>query len=276
MDDSLVDHTGSPSPSPPSKVTAAMTAKTVLRFALLGFASLPVLVVYQLVLYMGAVLVFGQFEPTGPKGQIISVLSLGLGTLTLAIAYLKYSDRDWSFVDLRVPTLRDVGWAVGGFVILLLGFIAITSLLNVLGLSTAQHSTAQQAQQGDPALLLPLIPLSLLIIGPGEELLYRNVIQKSLYTHFSKVGAVAVASAIFALVHIPAYATGSGPAALASSLAVIFVLALVLGGVYARTENVLVPAFIHGAYNALAFASSYVDLTNNAVESAYVTLFTLV
>ncbi|WP_267640847.1 CPBP family intramembrane glutamic endopeptidase [Haloarchaeobius amylolyticus] len=273
MDDSLVDRSGSPSPP---KVTPAMTAKTVFRFALLGFASLPVLVAYQLVLYVGAVSVFGPIPTTGPRAQIISVLSLGLGTLTLAVAYLKYSDREWSFVDLRFPTLRDVGWALGGFVILLLGFVAITSLINALGLSTAQHSTAQQAQQGDPALLLPLIPLSLLVIGPGEELLYRNVIQKSLYDHFSRVGAVVVASAIFALVHIPAYATGGGVGAMATSLAVIFVLALVLGGVYARTDNVLVPAFIHGAYNALSFAATYVDLTNTPVENAIVTLATLV
>ncbi|WP_439027551.1 lysostaphin resistance A-like protein [Haloarchaeobius sp. DT45] len=273
MDDSLVDSSGTP--SPPSKVTAAMTAKTVLRFALLGFASLPVLVVYQLVLYLGAISVFGPIETTGPEAQIISVLSLGLGTLTIALAYLRYSDLDWSFVDLRFPSLRDVGWAIGGFVILLLGFVAVVSLLDLLGLSTAQHSTSQQAAEGDPALLLPLIPLSLLVIGPGEELLYRNVIQKSLYRHFSKVGAVVVASAIFALVHIPAYSTGGGIGAMAASLSVIFVLSLVLGGVYARTGNVLVPAFIHGAYNALSFASRYADLTREAPDAAFTALTAL-
>ncbi|WP_435333899.1 CPBP family intramembrane glutamic endopeptidase [Haloarchaeobius sp. TZWWS8] len=267
MDDSLVDRRGAGGGDPPA--TTARTAKSVLRFALLGFASLPLLFVYQLVLYVGGLTLFGDFETTGPAGQILSALSLGLATLTLAIVYIRYSGRDWSFVDLKFPSLRDVGYAVGGFVVLLLGFVAVSALFNLLGISTAQHSTTETARQaGNPALLLPLIPLSLLIIGPGEELLYRNVIQKSLAEKLGNPAAVVVASLIFALAHIPAYAMGGAAAtAVASTLFAIFVLSLILGGTYALSENLLVPAFIHGLYNALTFYQTYSSLANDASQA---------
>jgi membrane protease YdiL (CAAX protease family) len=41
----------------------------------------------------------------------------------------------------------------------------------------------------------------------------------------------------------------------------VTVLSLVLGWVYYRTENLLVPIFVHGAFNAIQFAGLYVRLT---------------
>ncbi|WP_435359542.1 CPBP family intramembrane glutamic endopeptidase [Haloarchaeobius sp. DFWS5] len=276
MNDSLASGEGGGSPGSGPETSVAGTIKSVLQLALLGFSSLAVLLVYQIVLYVGATATFGSIDTGSAAAQVISVLSLGLATGSLAALYIRYSDLDWSFVDLKWPSLRDVGLALGGFVVLLLGFFAVTQLFTILGINTAQHSTTESASQsGNPALLLPLIPLSLLIIGPGEELLYRNVIQKSLYPKLGKPAAVGVASVIFALVHIPAYAAGgAGWAAVGSTLLVIFVLSLVLGGSYALSGNILVPAFIHGLYNALSFYATYTQMVNDSTE-ALVTLFTL-
>lgn len=56
--------------------------------------------------------------------------------------------------------------------------------------------------------------------------------------------------AIFAVVHVPAY-YHPDPAVVASSIGVIFGGSLVFGWVYARTDNLVVPALVHGAFNAI-------------------------
>ena len=37
----------------------------------------------------------------------------------------------------------------------------------------------------------------------------------------------------------------------------VFALSLLLGWVYARTENLVVPIFVHGAFNAIQFGALY-------------------
>jgi membrane protease YdiL (CAAX protease family) len=42
---------------------------------------------------------------------------------------------------------------------------------------------------------------------------------------------------------------------------VAFVLALVLGVAYEYSDNLVVPALIHGTYNAIQFANAYLSAT---------------
>ncbi|WP_049933846.1 CPBP family intramembrane glutamic endopeptidase [Halarchaeum acidiphilum] len=102
------------------------------------------------------------------------------------------------------------------------------------------------------------MPVSLLLVGPGEELLMRNVVQKRLYRAFSRRGAVVVGGLVFALVHLPAYATGGADAAaLAVTLARLCCVSLVLGVVYERTDSVVASALAHGAYDAIQFGALF-------------------
>jgi membrane protease YdiL (CAAX protease family) len=202
-------------------------------------------------------------ELTPMREQLIGAVGLGVGTGVTAVGYVALSDRDYGFFDVRVPTLRDVGWAVAGVFVIYGGLIALTLLFQVLDVPSSSHSTVEQARQGNPEILLILIPASFLVIGPGEELLFRNIVQKSLYDAFSRPAAVVVASVVFAAVHFPAYG-GGGLVETLGSLATIFTLSIVLGAFYAKTDNILVPAFIHGALNAIQFASLYVELTGAA------------
>lgn len=192
----------------------------------------------------------------------ISTISLGLGMATAAGLFLLGANRSRSFIDLRRPTLRDVAWTIGGLIGLFMALIAIAIVLEQLQAPSPEHDIVETVRDGDPNVLLYiLIPASILIIGPGEELLFRNIVQKSLYDYFSRPGAVVVASVIFALVHIPAY----GMAEAGSAVLVVFILSLLLGGIYARTENLVVPALIHGLYNALLFLFLYIELTMDEV-----------
>jgi membrane protease YdiL (CAAX protease family) len=191
----------------------------------------------------------------------LSTLALGLGTITVAGAYISLSDLDRSYVDARLPTRREWGYVVVGTALLLAANIAISALFGWLGVESTTHSLIRAAED-DPEILLVLVPLSYLVVGPGEELLYRNVIQKSLRAEFSAVGGVAVASVVFAAVHLPAYADPDGTTlALLNTLAIVFVLSLILGAVYERTGNLTVSALVHGSFNAVGYAVAYADFT---------------
>ena len=192
----------------------------------------------------------------------ISTLALGIGSVTAALVYFNWTDETTSFLDVRLPTRWDLGYAVGGVVTLIVLSNVVAVIFRALGVSVADHSV-QQVAMGNPEILLMLVPAAWLIIGPGEELIYRNIIQKTLYDTFSKWGAVAVASVVFALVHIPTYAAGaSSVLSVLNTLVVIFLLSMILGGTYLRTGNLVVPILIHGTYDVLSFVSIYYQITN--------------
>lgn len=202
----------------------------------------------------------GTFIPSSLQNSLVTaVFSAGLGLVAAGYALQRPEGLD--YFDVRMPDKR--GWIhvvlglVGMFAVLLVGGVVSSTI----GLPSAQHGIIKQAQQ-NPAILLPLIPLSLLAIGPGEELLNRNVVQKSLYGAYSRWGAVLVATLIFTVIHVPAYGAGATPAALFVTLVRLFLVSLVLGVVYERTENVVVAALVHGGFDAIQFGAAYLLITN--------------
>ncbi|TYT63309.1 CPBP family intramembrane glutamic endopeptidase [Natrialba swarupiae] len=215
-----------------------------------GLFSIEVVLV---LLVIPIILLFGSLSLA--QAVALSQLGMAVGTGTVAVAYLVFRGYDLSYIDVRLPTKRDVLWTVGGVLVIFGALFAISAVFYTTGVESSDHGTAQQAQE-NPEILLILIPASLLVIGPFEELLYRNVIQKALYAPFSRFGAVVVGSVIFAIVHTQAYWT-AGTGELVASLAVVFGLSIVLGVIYERTENLVVPALIHGVYNAILFTNLY-------------------
>jgi len=192
--------------------------------------------------------------PTTVAGeQAAGAAGLGAGAAVVTVFFLRYGRRDWSFIDAAVPDRRGVGVAIVGLVAVLALSVGLEELYAFLGIGTASHGSIDAAAGGGPLVLAVGVASSLLFVGPGEELLYRNVIQKHLYDSFSRPGAVAVGSLVFAVMHGPTYLAGDLLPGLAS-LSVVFALSLVLGTAYVVTENVTVPAAIHGAYNAVSFA----------------------
>ncbi|QRV16287.1 CPBP family intramembrane metalloprotease [Haloterrigena salifodinae] len=190
-------------------------------------------------------------EPTPLQQSLVEYPAYALGLGGIAAGYLAYRGHDRSFIDLERPTLRTVGWIVLGLVLLFAVNIGISQVMTALGIDASDHTTTQRLAE-NPELAMVAVPSMLLFVGPFEELFYRNVIQKSLYEQFSRAGAVLVGSLVFMIVHLFAYAT-AGPGAMLASLALVFALGLILGTIYERTDNLLVPALVHGCYNALLF-----------------------
>ncbi|MDJ1430821.1 lysostaphin resistance A-like protein [Halostagnicola sp. A-GB9-2] len=220
-----------------------------LEMGALGFVGLLAIEIVLLFVALPVLAVVG--ELTELQAQAISYVSFGLGLGTVAVGYLALRGYDLSYIDIEVPTLRTVGWTILGLILIFGANIAVSVLMTGAGVDSAEHSTSAAVEQ-NVELVLVIIPAMVLIVGPLEELLYRNVIQKRLYDTFSRYGAVIVASVVFTAVHVGAYAT-AGAGEVLASLAGVFALSLVLGTIYERTDNLVVPALVHGSYNALLF-----------------------
>ncbi|MFC5969962.1 CPBP family intramembrane glutamic endopeptidase [Halomarina salina] len=239
---------------------------TVAKMAGLGFLGIIVGLLTAVVLVLLLSLAGVSVADRPFLNIVISLVAIqGVGLSIVGLAYLTFTGRGLSFLRARVPSLRDIAWVVGGvvaiFVLLFVVGIAITVINQMTGVEPAQNSVTELASQ-DPSVLLLLIPAAFLVIGPAEELLFRGIVQGRLREVFGPVGAIATASVIFGLGHATALTGGSGGlAAFAIPLAALSLLSVVFGVAYERTENLVVPILIHGAYDAVLFGLIYVVLT---------------
>ncbi|WP_435334189.1 CPBP family intramembrane glutamic endopeptidase [Haloarchaeobius sp. TZWWS8] len=178
----------------------------------------------------------------------------------VGVAYLFITGRGWRFIDLK-PLDREGLKAVVGFTALAVAIVGIVGVLSLVGrIETSQNVNLAPGTAGNTQYLLLLIPIALLVNGPAEEFLFRNVIQKSLYRHFSRRSAIVVTSIIFALAHVPAF-WSTDLAAMATSITVVFLGSLVFGSAYAKTESLTVVALVHGLFNAVQIGLLYLALT---------------
>lgn len=180
--------------------------------------------------------------------QLINAGALLLGTLLAIRVYLAHTERSLSFLDIGRPTLRELGIAVGTIPVL----FGISVVAGELGVQTAEHGLESAVRDGGLTVGVVLALSSILVVGPTEELLYRNLVQKTFVESFSTTTAILAASVVFAVVHTTAYWTNAVPEFL-SALGMVFVLSIVLGAAYAYTDRVIVPAIAHGGYDAVTF-----------------------
>ncbi|MFB6353444.1 MAG: lysostaphin resistance A-like protein [Halobacteriales archaeon] len=195
-------------------------------------------------------------------GVVVSVvltlaLTAGVAFGGVSVAYLAYRGRGPSTVGLRWLSVPDLAWTGGGYLLALGAALVVSLAVVAAGGEPAPNQLSQLGVEA-PALLLLLVPVSLLFIGPGEELLFRGVVQGRLREAFGPAAAVLLSSAIFAGSHFLALVGSAG--ARLTTIAVLFFPALVLGAAYERTGNLVVPALIHGLYNATLAVLLYVAL----------------
>lgn len=192
-----------------------------------------------------------------PAVVLTLVLTAGVAFGGVSAVYLSIRGLDWSFIGLRVPSPADLAWVGGGYLLALLSVVVATAVVGAAGGQPASNQLAELGIEA-PALLLLLIPVSLFIVGPGEELLFRGIVQGTLREAFGPAVAVVLASAIFAGVHYLAL-TGGASARL-TTIAILFLPSLVFGAAYERTGNLAVPVLIHGLYNSTLVGLLYIAL----------------
>jgi hypothetical protein len=167
------------------------------------------------------------------------------------VGFLTATDQ-WDLIHRRMPTRRDLGWTAAGFGVLLAFYLVISVGITALGIDSGQ-SVLEEQIRNQPVLGLYYMPVTLLLVAPTEELVFRGAVQGLLRREYGVPFAVAGSSATFASIHFASF-TGEGALV---SLAVVLVLGGVLGVVYERSENLLVPVVAHGLYNVVQFAMTY-------------------
>jgi membrane protease YdiL (CAAX protease family) len=232
------------------------TVGTGIGLTIGGFAVAIVVVILGLFVLLPA---FGIDVQNRPLLLVpVSTILQGLGFGLAVGGYLKLSGRT-DLVKVRLPTLRDLAATVAGVILLLLALAGVSVVFSQFGIETAQNEI-EQIGSDNPEVMLYMIPLAFLVIGPGEELLFRGAIQGLFRESYAVFPAIALSSALFAVAHITALAAGS-LGAKAATISALFALSLILGASYEYTDNLVVPALVHGAYDAIVFTAIYAQAT---------------
>lgn len=196
---------------------------------------------------------------SGPAGFALLFVAAYVGWAVPGIAYLLATGRTRAFLDLRLPTGRDLRYLAVG-VAASLGvygfFVAAVSLLEA---PVVSHSMTDEIAAGGAPFVALLAALALLVNAPVEEFLFRNIVQKRLEEAIATRGAILATAILFALIHVPTYLAGD-PVAIAVTLAPLSVLAVLWGWLYAKTRTLVVPALCHGVYNAAVFVATFLWL----------------
>jgi membrane protease YdiL (CAAX protease family) len=181
--------------------------------------------------------------------QVLRTVLQFAGFLAAVVGYLAITDQ-WGLVGVSRPTLRDAGLVLGGGVSLFAFQYGALFVLGRIGLTTGQNQAVVPA--GDPVTYyLAMIAVSLLVVGPVEEALFRGVVQGGVRRAFGAVPSILLASLAFGLIHLPSVSGTAGQQW--AYVAVVVVLGAVLGYLYERTGNVIVPGLAHGVYNAVIY-----------------------
>ncbi|MFB6151662.1 MAG: lysostaphin resistance A-like protein [Haloarculaceae archaeon] len=189
---------------------------------------------------------------------VLQFLGFGL----VVYAYVHWWDSP-DLLYLRRPSLRDLGWAGLGVVGLFAVAYAGSIIIQFLGVDTATNSVVTTGRNA-PLLFLYLIPVTILLQAPMEELLFRGVVQGLLRRAYGVVPAVLLASVMFGIGHTIAL-QGSLSGKL-NTIVLLSGLGLVLGTVYERSESIVVPMLVHGAWNAFLFGTQYL-VASGAVQA---------
>ena len=188
--------------------------------------------------------------------------ALGLLAFCLVgVGYLSVRE-DTALVGVRRPTARDVGLMLGGFLALAVTMVGVQSLLDLLGVEVADNVTVQRGEE-NPELFLVLVPIQFLLTGPGEELLFRGVLQGLLRRAYGVVPGIVAASTLFALFHVPSLVGDT----LLPVLAVLFLSGALLGALYEYSRTILVPMVAHALWNATVFGTQYAEAVGALVAA---------
>jgi membrane protease YdiL (CAAX protease family) len=190
-------------------------------------------------------------QSTGPFLALTAVGQVAF--LVLGYAYVRTTGLT---VHVSWPTAREIGWALAGVVAALTVAIVASAVLAALDL--VPESVIGDAVVSDPTLVLGLAVLSIVLVAPAEEFLFRGVIQGRLRRSLGPVGAVAGSSLLFGSLHLGNY-TGETAAVVAGAV-LIACVGTVFGVLYERTENLAVPIVAHGVYNTVLMMLSYLTL----------------
>lgn len=181
-------------------------------------------------------------------------------TAAMALAYLRYRPVT---IPVRVPSLREWGWAVGGFVVIVVVFFAYSALYEFviavfggrIGAEPATPLVVRAIEQNLQVTAAFLFVASFLLIGPIEELLFRGVIQGRVRETVDPFAAIVVSGVMFGVAHSGTYFLGSTTVlSLEVFLALlgIAITGTIFAALYEWTANLTVPIIAHALADGIS------------------------
>lgn len=229
-----------------------------------GVIAAALVLALGLALVAGVAMLFAGFEFTSAPVLVVSLVGTQSGFVAAVLLFLRWRGEPLSNVGLAVPNVKGTVLVAVGLVAALVTSISLSIAVQLLNLQPAENATTSQAQ-GDPTLLLVLVPVMLLVVGPAEELLFRGVVQRRIRERASAPVAIVLGGALFASVHFVALV--GDLSAIATTIGILFFPSLVFGALYEYGKNVVVNALVHGLYNSVLLLIAYAAL-RFAPESA--------
>ncbi|ELZ79544.1 CAAX amino terminal protease family protein [Haloferax larsenii JCM 13917] len=221
-----------------------------------------IIIVVALTLIVGAVfgsvahgLASGFLDSSDPLLEALQSAGTFVGFGAVGLGYLAARD-DWELIRLESPSKRDLLWIAGGLVALFGVYLGGSALMSALNVQSGDSVIAQQGAQ-NPMYFLYLTVVTIVLVGPAEELIFRGVVFGELRRLWGPLPAIVLSSAVFASIHVWSF-TGAGALV---SLGMVFVLGGVLAAIYEKSGNLAVAAVVHGLFNAVQFVVSYAQTT---------------
>lgn len=231
----------------PAEVSLRVGQSLVLVAGAILVASLTVVPAEGLARALGAATDSAELAVAQTVGQF-------LGFLLAGVVFLRFTD-DYDIISLRRPTPVELGLIAAGIGALLAIQYGLLAALAAVGIQVGENS-AITTGRNTPAYFLYMLPVSVLLVGPAEEFLFRGIVQGELKRAIGPTGAIVAAGAVFGLIH---FTVAGSPLEKFAYVAVAAALGITLGYLYEYTGNLVVPALAHGCYNAILFLVQYLS-----------------
>lgn len=173
-------------------------------------------------------------------------------TLLLLYTFIRYRRSNYRALGLTRPKWRDLGYALAGygvyFVIYIAIVVSVRAIFPSLNVDQEQMIGFDNAKHG---IELILVFISLVILPPiTEEIVMRGFLYPGLRTSFSKLTAALITSGLFAAAHLQF--GGDAPLLWVAALDT-FILSLVLIHLRDKTGRLWAPITLHAIKNGVAF-----------------------
>lgn len=222
---------------------------------------------------LGAILI-GLGLPSSPVLVVMVLLQFGW-FVALGLWYLRRQGYDWpavrAYLGVEWPTLKELGLIVVTWLGMIIVAVIVATILMQFAAEVVGPENAEPAENSvsdiieqNPEIVFFAIAGMFLVVGPAEEILFRGVIQNRLRESLSTIPGIAVASLLFASAHVFALAGGGSPTGIAITMSGLFVTSLGLGWIYEYTENIVIPALLHGFNNSVIVAATAAAATSGA------------
>ena len=186
---------------------------------------------------------------SGPMSAVSYALSMGL-TIVGVLIYRALRRGEGKLFSLSLKGFNPI-LILWGFVLVLITGIVIEPVLNLFPESFLELLNQMGAKGGWSVLML-------VVLAPiMEEVLFRGILLESVRSKYSSGRAIVVSALMFGVIHI-----------IPQQVVNAFVIGLILGYIYVRTESLWPVIIIHALNNAMAYVvMQWSDGANITVRS---------